>query len=133
VTFAVATGGGSVTGEAATTGATGIATVAGWTLGTTAGPNTLTATVAGITPVVFTATATPGAPATVAIVSGDAQTAVAGTVLGAPLVIGVQDQFGNAVPGVTVGWSASDGSVAPASGLTDANGRAQTTWTLGQH
>ena len=37
VTFAVATGGGSVTGGSATTDATGIATVGSWTLGTTAG------------------------------------------------------------------------------------------------
>jgi hypothetical protein len=60
VTFAVASGGGSVTGEAAVTGATGVATVGSWTLGPVAGPNTLTATVAGTgitdNPVTFTAT-----------------------------------------------------------------------------
>jgi hypothetical protein len=61
VDFAVATGGGMVTGEAAVTGATGVATVGSWTLGPTEGANTLTATVegTGITgnPVTFTATA----------------------------------------------------------------------------
>lgn len=58
VTFAVASGGGGVTGEDATTNANGIATVGSWTV--QIGTNTLTATVAGsgITgnPVTFTAT-----------------------------------------------------------------------------
>ena len=60
VTFAVATGGGSVTSATATTDAAGLASVGSWTLGGTAGANTLTATAAdpGITgnPVTFTAT-----------------------------------------------------------------------------
>ncbi len=47
VTFAVASGGGSVTGATPTTGADGVATVGSWTLGPLAEPNTLTATVAG--------------------------------------------------------------------------------------
>ena len=62
VTFAVATGGGSVTGASAKTNTAGIATVGSWKLGTTAGANTLTATSAGLTgsPVTFTATGDPG-------------------------------------------------------------------------
>ena len=58
VTFAVASGGGSVTGGVTVTDASGIATVGSWTLGPTAGANTLTATSAGVTgsPVTFTAT-----------------------------------------------------------------------------
>ena len=47
VTFAVASGGGSVTGGSATTNANGIAQVTKWTLGGSAGVNTLTATVTG--------------------------------------------------------------------------------------
>src|SRR5512134_3162036 len=43
VVFAVLSGGGAITGGAATTNAGGIAEVGSWTLGTTAGPNTLTA------------------------------------------------------------------------------------------
>ena len=63
VAFAVATGGGSVTGGSATTNASGVATVGGWTLGTTAGTNTLTATSGTLTnsPITFTATGTVGA------------------------------------------------------------------------
>ncbi len=60
VSFAVASGGGSITGANATTNALGIATLGSWTLGATAGANTLTATVDGLTgsPVTFTATGT---------------------------------------------------------------------------
>ena len=62
VTFAVATGGGSVTGPSAKTNASGIAKVGSWKLGTTAGANTLTVTSAGLTgsPVTFTATGNAG-------------------------------------------------------------------------
>ncbi|MGE0556520.1 MAG: hypothetical protein AB7R55_24100, partial [Gemmatimonadales bacterium] len=60
VTFAVASGGGSVSGGSQTTGSDGIATVGGWTLGDAVGPNTLTAsiTATGVTgnPATFTAT-----------------------------------------------------------------------------
>jgi hypothetical protein len=56
VDFAVSAGGGSVTGAAATTDASGIATVGSWTLGTE-GAQSLTATVTGLDPVVFGATA----------------------------------------------------------------------------
>jgi len=61
VTFAVASGGGSVTGGTATTNANGVAQVGKWTLGASAGINTLTATVAGAgiagNPFTFTDTA----------------------------------------------------------------------------
>jgi alpha-tubulin suppressor-like RCC1 family protein len=62
VTFAVASGGGSVTGPNQTTNASGIAAVASWTLGPAVGTNTLTATAVGLTgsPVTFTATGETG-------------------------------------------------------------------------
>jgi adhesin/invasin len=62
VTFAVAAGGGSVTGADAVSNASGIATVGSWKLGGTAGANTLTATAAGLagSPVTFTATGDAG-------------------------------------------------------------------------
>lgn len=55
VTFTVTAGGGSLTGGAAVTDASGVATVGSWTLGPSAGVNTLTASLAALTPVVFTA------------------------------------------------------------------------------
>jgi Leishmanolysin len=64
VTFAVQTGGGSVTSGVATTNGNGVAQVGKWTLGASAGVNTLTATVtgAGITgnPVTFSDTGSVG-------------------------------------------------------------------------
>lgn len=57
VTFAVTGGGGTVTGGAATTNASGVATVGSWTLGANPGANTLTASVTGLTAVTFTAMA----------------------------------------------------------------------------
>lgn len=66
VTFAVASGGGSITGPTAVTNASGVAAVGSWTLGTTPGTNTLSATAQGLTgsPVVFTATGVQPLPAT---------------------------------------------------------------------
>jgi hypothetical protein len=58
VSFVITSGGGSVTGASVATDASGIATVGSWTLGTSAGLNTLTATAGALTPVVFSATAT---------------------------------------------------------------------------
>jgi hypothetical protein len=55
VTWAVASGDGTLSGVTGTTGSDGTAQVT-WTLGPTAGTNTVTATVSGLTPVTFTAT-----------------------------------------------------------------------------
>ncbi|MEO8139086.1 MAG: hypothetical protein ABI742_05540, partial [Gemmatimonadota bacterium] len=131
VTFAVASGGGSVTGAAQTTNASGIATITNWRVGQTVGANTVTATVTGLPAVTFTATGTPTAILTLVKDSGDAQTDSSLKALPIPLVVQAQDSFSNVVPGATVNWVVTDGSVAPASGTTDALGRARTVWTLG--
>jgi len=64
VTFAVQSGGGSITGGVATTNGNGVAQVGKWTLGASAGINTLTATVTGAgivgNPVTFSDTAMVG-------------------------------------------------------------------------
>ena len=70
VTFAVASGGGVVDPTTAVlTDGNGIAAMTSWTLGTTVGENTLTATSAGLSgsPVAFTATGT-GPPAVATVV-----------------------------------------------------------------
>ena len=136
VTFAVASGGGSITGATATTNASGIATVGSWTLGSTAGTNTLTASSAGAigSPVTFTATGTAGAPATVAINAGNNQTAVAGTAVAIPPSVLVQDAVGNPVAGLAVTFAVASGggSVTGGSATTNASGIATVgSWTLG--
>ncbi|HEU0012622.1 MAG TPA: Ig-like domain-containing protein [Longimicrobium sp.] len=133
VTFAVALGGGSVAGGAAVTDGDGIARAGGWTLGTTAGANVLTATVAGLDPVVFTAQGTPGPPASLVKAQGDAQTATVGSALPVLLAVRVDDQHGNAVPGVAVSFAVTAGGavLSGTQGQTDAQGRVDVLLTLG--
>jgi plastocyanin len=64
--------------------------------------------------------------------SGDAQSGTVGQPLATPLNVIVTEN-GTTSPGNTVVWAtgASGGSVNPGSAVTDANGIASTTWTLG--
>jgi hypothetical protein len=132
VTFAVASGGGSVTGAAATTNAAGIATVGGWTLGTTAGANTLTVTSAGLagSPVTFTATGLAG-PATKYVVTSSSYSPVAGTAV--TITAQLADQYGNpvATSGIRVTFSrtGSGGRFSATRVNTNASGVATTTFT----
>jgi len=117
VTFAVTSGGGSVTGEAATTGTDGIATVGSWTLGSSAGPNSLQATVGadGVSgnPVTFTATAAAGpasadkssvsaAPGTIAASQGSTT---------ATITVVVRDSRNNPLAGQSVSLAATGAGV----------------------
>ncbi len=136
VTFAVASGGGSLTGATQTTNASGIAEVGSWTLGNTAGPNTITATSAGLSgsPLTFTATGTVGAAATIAINGGNNQAATAGTTLPVNPSVLVTDAGGNPVAGVSVTFAVASGggSIAGGAQTTDAAGIATVgSWTLG--
>src|SRR5262249_52919793 len=134
--FAVTSGGGSLSGANALTNAAGIAAVGSWTLGTVAGSNTLSASTPGfsLTPVTFTATAAPGAPAHLTIVAGDNQSApVASAVTTAPPVL-VTDSFGNPVANITVAFAVTSGggSLTGANAVTNAAGLATVgSWTLG--
>jgi len=72
-------------------------------------------------------------PGQLTIVSGNSQAAPADSALGAPLSVKVTDQYGNPVAGVTVNWSSDDGGVLGSNtSVTDANGLAQDTLTLGE-
>ena len=137
VTWAAAGVGASVTPRKSATDASGIATTT-WTLGSTAGQQTATATLAGATgsPVSFTATAS-AAPvpliAKTATASGDGQTGGVTTTLANPLRV-VVTLSGTAQVGDSVTWATSGpgASVSPLKSATDASGIATTTWTLGQ-
>jgi adhesin/invasin len=134
VTFAVASGGGSVTGGTATTDASGVARAGGWTLGTTIGANTLTASATTATAVTFSATARAGAAAAISKVAGDAQIAAAGFTLGTKQAVKLVDQFGNVVSGVNVTYAVATGggSVIGAAQVTGTDGVATVgSWTLG--
>jgi adhesin/invasin len=134
VVFAVATGGGSLIDASATTNAEGIASPASWRLGTTAGPNTVTATVASLPAVTFSATATSGPATAVAINAGNNQSAVIGNAVTIPPSVKVTDANGNAVSGVAVTFAVATGggSVSGATATTNASGIATVgSWTLG--
>lgn len=72
----------------------------------------------------------PPPPITIAVLSGDLQSSQVASRL-APLRV-VATQAGNPVEGVTVTWSATGGTVTPASTLTGNDGSASTNWDLPQ-
>jgi hypothetical protein len=133
VTFTATAGGGSVSGASAVTDANGVATVGAWTLGTTAGQNTLTAA-SGSLSVTFNATATAGPTASLTISAGDNQTAAVGTPVAIAPAVLVKDANGNAKSGVTVTFTigSGGGSITGASATTNASGIAAVgSWTIG--
>lgn len=127
-------GGGSVGEFATLTGPDGFASV-GRVLGSDAGIQRTTAIAPGLagSPLTFVHTARAGSATVLERVSGDGQSALVGTSLPAPLVVRARDAAGNAVPGLAVAWvvGGGGGQLSPNTSVTDAEGRASTTWTLG--
>lgn len=124
VTFTVASGGGSVSGGSQTSAAgTGQAAATSWTLGTTAGANTLTAASEGAS-TTFTATGTPGA-ATKLIFS----TQPTNSPTGAPLTtfrVAVADANDNVVTtaahAITVSKASGPGTIGGTQTISAVNG-----------
>lgn len=136
VAFSVGSGGGAITGPAQTTGADGIASLGSWTLGTTAGTNTVIASVTGLagSPLTFTATGTAGPPSTITKVLGDGQSAVVGTEVATNPNVKVTDANGNVVSGVPVTFAVATGggSITAGTQATTSSGLATVgTWKLG--
>ena len=148
VTFAVTAGGGmlsattdtnpcifklSTSSLTATTDANGQAATR-LTLGSEPGTNSVEATIEGLEPVSFTATAAEQAtPHRLTKVCGDDQEGTAGERLAQPLVVSVLDEDGAAMAGVDVSFTvtAGGGTLSAATATTNANGRARTYLTLG--
>jgi hypothetical protein len=102
-----------------------------WTLGRTAGLQRLTARLQGDTAETeITAVARPGKAVKLAFVNPP-ESGRPGRALPKPLVVQVTDSYGNPIPGQTVVFKASSGSVTPTRGLSDADGRTSVRWTLG--
>jgi adhesin/invasin len=131
VTWAVGTGGGSVSAASTTSNASGIASVTR-TLGSNAGAQTTTAARTGFTgsPITFTTIAQIQGATQMALSAGNGQTDTVLATLGTPYSVLVRDQNNAPVAGVTVNWSATAGSV-PATSVTNASGIASATHTLG--
>ena len=135
VIFAVSAGGGSLSDTSVDTDANGLAQSI-LTLGGDPGTNTIEVAVEGIAKAeIFNAEAAlpPPEPANLAIISGDNQTGLTGEPLTNPFVVEVRDQYGDPMAGVTVTFAVSegDGALSTGAATTDANGRAESTLTLG--
>jgi hypothetical protein len=133
VVFAPASG--SVHPEAATTDADGLASTQ-WSLGMQTGAQQLDVSVPAATvplAVRFTAVASAGAARGLIIVSGNGQSAPAGSTLPAPVVVRLLDGSSNPINGGAVSWviGQGGGSVSPANGTTGTDGTTSATWTLG--
>ena len=146
VTFSVTAGGGTLSSTTATTDANGRARST-LTLGSDPGTNTVTATVAGLEPVTFTASGY-ATPHSLTKVSGDGQEGPASTQLAAPFVVFALDENGAAIAGAVVTFSVTAGGgtlssttdassctiasfTSSTTATTDANGRASARLTLG--
>jgi hypothetical protein len=136
VSFEVIAGGGSVSPSDARTDANGLAGTA-WTLGTGAGAQQVLAKPVGNgTPstvqVTFSANAGASSASTLALVSGDDQTATAGTALPDSLVVRATDASNNPAANVTVTWTITGGGAVSATTVaTGADGRSAVRRTLG--
>ena len=77
-------------------------------------------------------TTQPQSTPAVSSVSGNNQTGTAGQALADPLVVRVT-RDGSGLAGTSVSWTVTGGagSASPATSVTDSNGQASTTWTLG--
>ena len=131
VTFTVTGGGGSLNRETMRTNASGRA----WTRltpGDNPGTNTVRVSVSGISQgVIFNAEATLAPPPPMLVkISGDGQIGTPGQTL-EPFVVELRDRNAQPVSGFFVTFTHDDGSLSTILGVTGADGRAETTLTLG--
>ncbi len=134
VQWAASAGDGVVAPGVATTDDDGIA-LAIWTMPTTSGGKSATATVNGAqgSPVAFSATAVAGPATTFDLVAGDNQVVAAGAEFGEPLTVSLKDTYGNPVVGTTVSWTVFSGTATLSAASTDTGltGTAVVTVTAG--
>lgn len=132
VTFQATAKLGSFSNPNAVTNASGVATTS-YTLPTTPGTYTITASSAGYATATFTVTATTGGPASLSINSGNSQKAAAKAPLPNPLKVKVKDASGNGVAGVQVTFSdgGAGGTLSSPTATTDSTGVASTSYTTG--
>ena len=133
VTFTRISGSGSISTSNAVTSADGLASTA-YTLGTTAGSESIRADITGLTGVgaTFSLTSNAGAPTAVIPVSHDAQHIIAGGSLSGPLVARVTDSYGNPVAGANVAWRivSGFGSLSADHSSTNTAGEASVNFTI---
>ena len=104
-----------------------------WTLGTTAGANSVQITAAGLTPVVCNATGLADSVSTIVKLSGDGQTGTPGQPLPEAFVAELRDKFGNVVPNIASTFSLlppANGSLSVENTFSDGNGQLSTLLTM---
>lgn len=135
VTIAVTAGGGTLPDAPTKTVGGGPTPIGTWTLGKTAGLNSVTVTVGTLPAAVININGKAGPPAAIVFVQGASQLGFAGAALASPAVAQVRDQFANAVAGVSVLFTVGDGggTVSATPVLADASGTASApSWHLGK-
>ena len=132
VTFSVTAGGGTLSTTIDTTDANGRAATQ-LTLGNQLGAHTVTATVEGLGKVNFTAATIGQITHRLTKMSGDGQEGLVGSQLAEPFVVLVSDEDDEAIAGVVVSFTvaAGGGTLTDTTDITDVNGLARTTLTLG--
>jgi len=133
VNVAVA-GGGSVAAASVTSDGSGTISVPAWTLGTVKGNQTLTLSL-GTATLTFTAAAAAGPIATFNVLSGQDQSALAGTTLPVAARFEPLDQFGNRLDNQTANFSvlSGGGSLTTFTGTAGPDGIiTMPAWTLGK-
>ena len=132
VTFTVSSGGGTLSATSVTTDSNGRAEST-LTLGPNPGTNTVTVSVTGIEERQTFSAESIRIPKRMEIISGGDQEGLPGAELENPFVVEVRDQFDNLLPGAEVTFSVGSGggTLSATSVMTDSNGRAESTLTLG--
>lgn len=136
VAVVVSGGGGSIVGAPTRTSA-GATSVGTWTLGNTAGMNSLTVTVNGLAALLtITATGMPDVASKITVNTGGTQSAFGGAALASPISFKVADRFNNGIAdqAVTFAIVAGGGSLSgPATATTGVGGLVSAPeWTLGK-
>jgi len=136
VTLAIASNPGAATigGTTSANAVGGVATFGSVTLNRPGSGYTLLASATGLASATSASfDVAVGAAANIAAVGGAGQSGNVSAALPQPIVVQVQDLGGNGVAGTTVNFAVvtGGGSVLPASGVSNATGLVQTTWTLG--
>jgi plastocyanin len=130
VTFAVTSGGGTVSPASRATNALGIAKTSR-TLGPNAGTQIVTVSAGNVTPVQFTAVSQINGAVNIASTTTGPLTDTVGAVKAESLTVLVTDQNATPIPGVTVAWTSTGGAVSSASVPTNASGLSKVRFTYG--
>lgn len=127
-------GSGVLSGAATVAAVSGVASFANLSINKVGTGYTLVASSSGLTSATSSSfNITPGAPATISVNSGNAQSGYVSEALASAFVAVVKDANSNVVPSATVDWAVTTGggSLSSASNTTDASGLSSSTLTLG--